>query len=341
MKVAVTGAAGFIGSNFCHLLARERADWPMVALDSLTYAGRRRNLAPLDGRSNFCFVQQDVRDPAIGAELAGCDAVVHFAAETHVDRSLEDPNAFFSTNVEGTRNLLRAAAAAGVRRFIHIGTDEVYGSLDSGKSVESSPLNPTSPYARSKAEADRLVLEAAAVGAIEAIVTRCTNNYGPLQFPEKFIPLLIVKALAGEPLPIYGDGRNVRDWIHVEDHCRAVLTALEHGSAGQVYNVSADCELPNIEVALRILALTGRPESLLHFIGDRPAHDRRYALDSSRLRTSLGWRPQWNFDAGLAATVEWYRGQSEWIAEVCGAEYRRFLERHYSRREEFLRDLRR
>src|SRR5262245_52247798 len=317
MRILVTGGAGCIGSNFVHYLLDKHPTDEVLVLDKLTYACNLRNLSsPLQNRK-CTFVRKDVCDPAVNEVVAGCDAVVHFAAESHVDRSIEDATPFVRTNVEGTWRMVEACRAARVSRFVHVSTDEVYGSLGpEGKFCESSPLAPTSPYAASKAASDLLVLAAVRTHRFPAIVTRCTNNYGPYQFPEKFIPLMIAQALKGELLPIYGDGSNVRDWIHVRDHCRALELVLRRGREGEIYNIGGGCELESIAVAKKVLALTGRPGSLLKFVADRPAHDRRYALDCSKLAAEFGWRPQTEFDTGLAETVDWYRRNSVWLTEV-------------------------
>ncbi len=252
-----------------------------------------------------------------------------------MDRSIEDASPFLRSNVEGTWRLVEACRAARVPRFVHVSTDEVYGSLGSeGKFSESSPLAPTSPYAASKAASDLMVLCAVKTHGFSAIVTRCTNNYGPFQFPEKFIPLMIAQALAGQPLPVYGDGRNVREWIHVADHCQALDLILRKGKEGEVYNIGGGCELENLTVARTILRILDRPESLLKFVADRPAHDRRYALDCTKLKDEMGWKPIWAFDRGLAETIRWYQENTTWLEETRSGEYQKYFERHYVRREE-------
>jgi dTDP-glucose 4,6-dehydratase len=335
MKILITGGAGFIGSNFvCHML-EQHPNYEMVVLDKLTYAGNLRNLNGAAENPRFQFIRLDVCDPAVSEIVAGCDAVVHFAAESHVDRSIEDASPFVRTNVEGTWRLVDACRKNRVGRFIHVSTDEVYGSLGpEGKFRESSPLAPTSPYAASKAASDLLVLSAVKTHDLPAIITRCTNNYGPFQFPEKFIPLMICQALAGESLPVYGDGKNVRDWIHVSDHCRALDLILRKGGDGEIYNIAGGCELENTAVAGRILETLGGPESLLHFVTDRPAHDRRYALDCTKLQTELGWEPHWDFDRGLSETIRWYQENFRWVEEARSGQYRDYFERHYLQREQ-------
>lgn len=336
MKILVTGGAGFIGSNFVHHLLRNCPGDSIVVVDKLTYAGNLRNLGGDSLQDSRChFVRMDINDPAIADAASGCDAIVHFAAESHVDRSIEDASPFVKTNVEGTWRLVEACRSRRIARFLHVSTDEVYGSLGpQGKFSESSTLAPTSPYAASKAASDLLVLSAVKTHGFPAIVTRCTNNYGPLQFPEKFIPLMISRALAGEHLPVYGDGRQVRDWIHVEDHCRALDLILRKGREGEVYNVGGECELENLSVARKILKALGRSEDLLKFVSDRPAHDRRYALDCSKLKASLGWKPLCDFEKGLLQTIDWYKANSAWLQEILNGEYREYFERHYLKRNQ-------
>ena len=335
MRVLVTGGAGFIGSNFVHLLLREHSSDQIVVLDKLTYAGNLRNLEAALRDSRVQFVRSDICDPSVADVVKGCDAVVHFAAESHVDRSIEDATPFVRTNVEGTWRLVDACRAARVARFVHVSTDEVYGSLKPGESaIESSQLAPTSPYAASKAASDLLVLSAVKTHHFPAIITRCTNNYGPYQFPEKFIPLMISQGLANQPLPVYGDGKNVRDWIHVADHCRAIDLILREGKEGEIYNIGGGCELENITVVRRILGALNRPESLLRFVTDRLAHDRRYALNCAKLQKELGWEPGWEFGRGLAETIRWYQENSSWLEETRSGEYQNYFDRHYVRRAE-------
>ncbi len=335
MRILVTGGAGFIGSNFVHQILRDHPSDQIVVLDKLTYAGNLRNLeGPLQD-PRMQFVRLDIADPAVSEVAKNCDAAVHFAAESHVDRSIEDAAPFVRANVEGTWRMIDACRASRVGRFVHVSTDEVYGSLGpEERSTESSPLAPTSPYAASKAASDLLVLSAFKTHGFPAIITRCTNNYGPFQFPEKFIPLMISQALAGQSLPVYGDGRNVRDWIHVSDHCRAVDLILRNGKEGQVYNIGGGCELENITVARKILCTLEKTESLLKFVTDRLAHDRRYALDCTKLKNELGWQPRWEFDRGLEETIRWYQENSLWLKETRSGEYQKYFERHYVRRGE-------
>jgi len=331
-RVLVTGGAGFIGSNFARHLAARRPEWEIVVLDKLTYAGRRENLADLEGRRGFSFVQGDIADrEAVAAVLPGCAYVVNFAAETHVDRSLYDAGSFIQTDVYGTFVLLEEARrASGLRMFVQISTDEVYGSVESGSSRETDALMPRNPYSASKAGADRLAYSYFATYGLPVIVTRASNNYGPYQYPEKVIPLFVTHALDGVPVPLYGDGMNVRDWLHVDDHCRAVDMLLEGGRPGETYNIGGGNEVRNIDLTRRILELVGRPESLIRPVADRPGHDRRYSLDCAKLR-AMGWAPQVPFEDGLRRTVEWYRANEAWwrpIKEESPA-FRDHYQKHY------------
>ncbi len=339
MKILITGGAGFIGSNFVHHVLAEHPECEVVVLDKLTYAGNLKNLSSVMQNPRFRFVRLDVCDPAVIEAVRGCDAVVHFAAESHVDRSIENASPFVRTNVEGTWQLIEVARHARVARFIQVSTDEVYGSLGPrGRFTESSPLAPTSPYSASKTAADLIVLSYVRTYGFPAIITRCSNNYGPYQFPEKFIPLMIAQAMADQPLPVYGDGQNIRDWIHVSDHCRALDLILWQGKEGEIYNIGGGCELQNIEVARRILRALHHPESLVRFISDRPGHDRRYALDCEKLKHALGWQPCWDFDRGLEKTIRWYEANCEWLEETKSGQYREYFERHYTRRAVTFRD---
>ncbi|HMF91676.1 MAG TPA: dTDP-glucose 4,6-dehydratase [Candidatus Angelobacter sp.] len=334
MKILITGGAGFIGSNFVHHILRNYPSDQVVVVDKLTYAGNLGNLGAALKDERLKFVRLDICEPAVADAARGCDAAVHFAAESHVDRSIEDASPFVRTNVEGTWRMVEACRKSGVSRFVHVSTDEVYGSQDDGrKFTETASLNPTSPYAASKAASDLMVLCAVKTHRFPAIVTRCTNNYGPFQFPEKFIPLMIAQAIAGKPLPVYGDGKNVRDWIHVADHCQALDLVLRKGREGEVYNIGGDCELENITVARKILGGLGRPETLLNFVTDRPAHDRRYALDCKKLKREFGWSPSRDFERGLAETIRWYQENTAWLDETRSGEYQKYFERHYLRRE--------
>ena len=324
MKLLVCGGAGFIGSAFVRV--RLAAGDEVVVLDKLTYAGRRENLQDLE----IEFVHGAIEDPdAVARAIEGCEAVVNFAAETHVDRSIAEPDAFVRTHAQGTYVLLEAARERGVR-YVQVSTDEVYGSIAEGSFTEASPLRPSSPYSATKAGADLLVGSYVHTYGLEAAIVRGANNYGPFQYPEKLIPLTILNALHDDPVPVYGDGAQVRNWIHVEDFCAAIDTVLQRGEAGQAYNAGGPDELPNLDVVRRILALTGRDESLIEFVEDRLGHDRRYSLASSKLE-GLGWRPQVRFDEGLARVVAWYRNSVDWWGPLRSGEYRDYYKRRYGR----------
>jgi dTDP-glucose 4,6-dehydratase len=329
MKLLVCGGAGFIGSNFVRQRVREHGD-EVVVLDKLTYAGREENLRDLRDDPGMRFVHGAIEDrDAVAGAIAGCDAIVNFAAETHVDRSISEPDAFIATNGHGTYVLLEAARECGLRH-VQVSTDEVYGSIEEGTFTEESPLAPSSPYSASKAGADMLVSSYFHTYGLETVICRGSNNYGPYQYPEKLIPLMVLNALAGDHLPVYGDGGNVRNWIHVEDFARAVGHVLEHGAPGEVYNAGGPDECPNLEVVRRILDLTGQDESLIEHVTDRPGHDRRYSLSSEKVR-ALGWEPRVRFDLGLAMTVEWYRANEWWWEPIRSGEYRAYYERQYGR----------
>ncbi|HLH04905.1 MAG TPA: dTDP-glucose 4,6-dehydratase [Bryobacteraceae bacterium] len=338
MKLIVTGGAGFIGSCFVRLALTEGWADEVVNLDKLTYAGNLENVAPVAGESGYKFVQGDIADSeAIERIFANeaPDAVVHFAAESHVDRSIHSPAPVIQTNLNGTFTLLEAARRHKVARFVHVSTDEVYGSIPEPHDAdEEYPLKASSPYSASKAGSDLLALSYFTTYKLNVSVTRASNNYGPYQFPEKLIPLMISNALEDKPLPVYGDGQQVRDWLYVEDHCRAIHTVLEKGRAGEVYNVGGNCSLPNLEVVHRILRATGKPESLITRVADRPGHDRRYALTNAKLTRETGWEPQMDFDRGLQLTVDWYRANQEWVERVKSGEYRKFYELNYAQRSE-------
>jgi dTDP-glucose 4,6-dehydratase len=338
MRLLVTGAAGFIGSNFARqaLGARRAAVERLVVVDALTYAGNFANVADLASDALFRFVKADIADGAAMAALVRderIDTLVNFAAESHVDRSIENATPFLQTNVHGTLALLEAVRGlAGFATFLHVSTDEVYGTIPSGRATEAFPLHPSSPYAASKAAADGFVQAYATTHGVPAVITRCSNNYGPYQFPEKLIPLFVTNAFAGEPLPVYGDGMQVRDWIHVEDHCDALWHVLGLGARdGDVFNVSAHNETPNREVTAEILRLTGRGPDLVRHVTDRLGHDRRYALDASKLRAT-GWAPRWTFADGLAATIAWYRNHATWWEAVKSGAYRDYYTRMYGDR---------
>ena len=335
MRIVVTGGAGFIGSNYVRRRLRMQPTDTVVVLDRLTYAG---NLANLEGLSSR-FLRGDVavpRDVEAAFDTAGgpVDAVVHFAAESHVDRSIDDAAPFVHTNLLGTQVLLDVARRRGVGRFLHVSTDEVYGSLgpDEPGFTESSPLAPNSPYAASKAGADCLVRAAGHTFGLPVLTTRCSNNYGPYQFPEKFLPLFITNAFEGKPLPLYGDGKNVRDWLHVESHCEALDAVLERGKPGEVYNIGGRCERANIDVARAVCAATGRPESLIQPVTDRPGHDRRYAIDCAKIERELGWRPTRRLEDDLAALVRWYDENRAWWNAIKSGEYTSYYDKMYGAR---------
>ncbi len=317
VKVLVTGGAGFIGSNFVAYALSEHPDWEITTLDKLTYAGRLENLRDLINHPRHRFVLGDVTDgAATGPLVKASDVVVHFAAETHVDRSIQDAGAFIHTDVYGTFVLLHAARASGtLRTFVQISTDEVYGSVETGASKETDELRPRNPYSASKAGADRLAFSYWSTYGVPVIITRASNNYGPRQFPEKVIPLFVTNALDHRPVPLYGDGLQVRDWLHVTDHCRALDLLIERGESGQTYNIGGGSEVRNIDLTHRILELVDRPASLIRQVPDRPGHDRRYALDTTKLG-ALGWRPRIDFEEGLRATVAWYRDNEWWWRPV-------------------------
>jgi dTDP-glucose 4,6-dehydratase len=329
MRLLVCGGAGFIGSNFARQRLLEHGD-EVVVLDKLTYAGREENLADLAGRPGFEFVRAGIEDAAaVGAAIAGADAVVNFAAETHVDRSIAEPDAFITTHAVGTFVLLEAARAHGVR-YVQVSTDEVYGSIEEGSFTEASPLQPSSPYSATKAGADLLVASYHHTYGLEALICRGSNNYGPYQYPEKLIPLMILNALHGDRLPVYGDGRQVRNWIFVEDFCRGIGHALEHGAPGEAYNVGGPDEAVNIDVVRAIIRQTGASEDLIEHVTDRPGHDRRYSLGSEKVR-ALGWEPRVRFDEGLARTVAWYDANRAWWEPIRSGDYRAYYERQYGR----------
>jgi dTDP-glucose 4,6-dehydratase len=337
LKLLVTGGAGFIGSNFIRHLLTTRRDVDIVNFDKLTYAGNPESLSDLSSDPRYDFVRGDVNDRVAVSEVfkRGFDAVVNFAAETHVDRSIEDASPFLLTNVLGTQCLLEAARVRKLPRFVHISTDEVYGSAPAGASfTEETVLDPRSPYAASKASADHFVTAYANTYGVSAIILRCTNNYGPFQFPEKLIPLMIANAQENKALPIYGDGMQERDWLYVEDYCRAIALAVEKGQTGEVYNVSAGTPEPNLKIVRTILSHLGKPESLMQYVKDRPGHDRRYALDSSKIQRELGWKPLVSFEDGIRRTIDWYRSNSTWLERARSGEYRKYYDRHYTHRSE-------
>jgi dTDP-glucose 4,6-dehydratase len=336
MKLLITGGAGFIGSAFVRMIICE-TEWHVINLDKLTYAGNPENLADIEGHPRYRFVRGDICDEGLVTSLWAeerPEAAVHFAAESHVDRSILSPEPVVQTNLRGTFTLLEAARRLGIARFVHVSTDEVYGSLEAPQqATEEFPLNPSSPYSASKAGSDLLARSYFVTYKLPVIITRASNNYGPYQFPEKLIPLMIANAIEDKPLPVYGDGMQVRDWLHVEDHCRGILAALAKGREGEIYNIGGNRSLPNLEVVRCLLTLLSKPEGLIAYVTDRPGHDRRYALSSDKLMRETGWQPQIAFETGLAQTIQWYRANQNWVERVRSGEYRTFYERNYGYRE--------
>ncbi|HEX5736492.1 MAG TPA: dTDP-glucose 4,6-dehydratase [Blastocatellia bacterium] len=335
MRLFITGGAGFIGSNFIRHLLDNYPDYHVTNFDKLTYAGNLDNLGDVAGEKNYSFVRGDICDrAAVTDAISGHDVVINFAAESHVDRSIERATDFIETNVLGTQVLLDAARQAGVSRFVFISTDEVMGSCEEGEYfTESSPLRPNSPYAASKAAAEHLVRAAHRTFGLDVVTTRASNNYGPFQFPEKLIPLMIANALEGRELPVYGDGLNIRDWLYVEDCCRAIDAVLHKGRTNQVYNIGSRAEKTNLEVVRFLLDLLGRPHSLIKFVADRLGHDRRYATDPTLIETELGWRPQESFESGMEKTVRWYSDNTDWVARARSGDYLQYYDRMYGARE--------
>ena len=332
--ILVTGGAGFIGSNFVHLLCEERPDVRIVNLDALTYAGNLENLTEIEGKDTYTFVHGDItKEEDVERAFAACEgaiSVVHFAAESHVDRSILSGMPFVQANVAGTQVLLDVSRKHEVERFVHVSTDEVYGSLgDTGFFTESTPLAPNSPYSASKTASDLLVRAAIHTHGFPGLITRCSNNYGPYQFPEKLIPLMIANATEDKPLPIYGDGMYVRDWLYVRDHCEAILAVLEQGADGEVYNIGGHNEYPNIDIVKLILATLEKPESLITYVKDRPGHDRRYAIDASKIERELGWKPRFTFEEALPMTIRWYQSNPLWLQRVRSGAYREYYQRQY------------
>jgi len=335
VKILVTGGAGFIGSNFIRYLLNHHPAYTIINIDKLTYAGNLDNLKGVEGNHRYFFVRGDIADSECVTRIIddGVDAIVNFAAESHVDRSIEDAGIFLKTNVLGTQVLLEAGRRKGIKRFIQVSTDEVYGSLGpEGSFTEDSPLKPNSPYAASKTAADLLVRAYHKTFGFPGIITRCSNNYGPYQFPEKLIPLFITNALAQEPLPLYGDGLNIRDWIQVEDHCQAIDLILHQGAIGEIYNIGGGAEKTNLELTRIILKKLNRPETLIRYVKDRPGHDRRYAIDPGKLKRELGWKPLYTFERGIEETIRWYGENRWWWEKIKSGEYREYYQRMYGKR---------
>lgn len=338
MRLLITGGCGFIGSNFIRLLLDKHPQYSLVNLDKLTYAGNLASLQDVvqNHPDRYVFAHGDIADSTFVANLFDShkpDAVINFAAESHVDRSIADASPFITTNVLGTQTLLDQARKAGVKRFVQVSTDEVYGTLGpQGKFREDTPLAPNSPYSASKAGADMLVRAAHETFGLATVTTRCSNNYGPYQFPEKLIPLMIGRAMQDQSLPVYGDGLQIRDWIHVEDHCQGILLALEKGKAGAVYNFGGNAEMPNIDVVKTLLRLCGKSETLIRHVADRPGHDRRYAMDYSLAERELGYSPKWTFERGIAQTVDWYKNNAAWVEGITSGAYLDFMKQWYAER---------
>jgi len=334
-RVLVTGGAGFIGSNFVKYMLKAHPEYKLINYDVLTYAGNLENLSDIEDNPNYTFIKGDIRDKGPVDEIlaSGIDFIVNFAAESHVDRSIEGPEIFILTNVLGTQVLLDAARKHGVEKFLQVSTDEVYGSLGpTGFFSEGTPLAPSSPYSASKTSADLIVGAYHHTFGLPANVTRCSNNYGPYQFPEKLIPLIISNALEDKALPVYGDGLNVRDWLHVRDHCRAIDIVLHRGKDGEVYNIGGNNEKANIEIVKLILETLGKSESLITYVKDRPGHDRRYAIDSGKIQRELGWSPEYTFEQGIKETIQWYLDNRDWMAKVRSGDYQDYYARMYGSR---------
>jgi len=333
MKLLVTGGAGFIGCNFTRIALETRPDWEVTVLDKLTYAGRRENLEDLDGDSRFRFIQGDICDEkSVSEAMIGCDAVVNFAAETHVDRSIDDSASFVRTDIDGVRVLLEAFRKEDRHLFLQISTDEVYGSVEEGRSVETDQLAPRSPYAASKAGGELLAMSYWTTYGIPVTVTRASNNYGPYQYPEKLIPLFITNAMNNEPLPVYGDGLNRRDWLFVEDHCNALIMVLEKSEPGKIYNIGAGQEYTNREVTSSILEVTSANKALVRYIEDRPGHDRRYALNVDLIEKEIGWKPHTGFEEGIRKTAAWYLNNREWWQVIKSGEFGEYYRSMYADR---------
>lgn len=339
MKICVTGGAGFIGGNFVHYMVKKYPEYEILNLDLLTYAGNLETLKPVENEPNYRFVRGDIADRKFIMDLFAkeqFDVVVNFAAESHVDRSISDPGIFVQTNVLGTQVLLDACKEYGVKRFHQVSTDEVYGDLPLDRPdlffQEDTPLHTSSPYSSSKASADLFVLAYHRTFGLPVTISRCSNNYGPYQFPEKLIPLIISRALDNETLPVYGKGENVRDWLHVEDHCTAIDLIIHKGKVGEVYNVGGHNERTNLKVVTTILEALDKPESLIEFVTDRPGHDLRYAIDPTKIETELGWKPTYNFDTGIRQTIQWYLDNKEWWENIISGEYANYFEKMYGER---------
>ncbi|WP_025847893.1 dTDP-glucose 4,6-dehydratase [Paenibacillus ehimensis] len=335
MKILITGGAGFIGSNFVIYMVNQYPNYEFINLDALTYAGNLENLKSVHSLPNYRFIKGDITDRDLVDSIVsdGVEAIINFAAESHVDRSITEPDIFVKTNVLGTQVLLDAAKKYNVKKFLQVSTDEVYGTLgETGLFTETTPLAPNSPYSSSKAGADLLVRAYHETFGLPVNITRCSNNYGPYQFPEKLIPLMIINALNNKSLPVYGDGLNVRDWLHVEDHCRAIDLVLHQGINGEVYNVGGNNERTNIQIVKTILSELGKNDDLIQYVKDRPGHDRRYAIDATKITTDLGWTPKYNFETGIKETIQWYLQNQAWWERIINGQYQEYYEKQYSKR---------
>lgn len=334
MRILITGGAGFIGSNFIHYFLNKHPDYEVINLDALTYCGNLENLIEVENNPHYTFLKGDINDKKLLEKvMPGVDYVVHFAAESHVDRSIEDPGIFIHSNIQGTQTLLEAALKANVKRFLQVSTDEVYGSLGkTGYFTEKTPLAPNSPYSASKAGADLMVRAYHETFGLPVNITRCSNNYGPYQFPEKLIPLMITNALEDKKLPVYGDGLNIRDWLHVQDHSRALDTVLHEAPAGEVYNIGGNNEKTNLEIVKKILDYLGKDESLIEFVKDRLGHDRRYAIDATKIKDDLGWEPSYTFSKGIKETIDWYLENRDWWGKIKSGEYLEYYAKMYGDR---------
>ncbi len=338
MKILVTGGAGFIGGNFCHYMVDKYPDYLIIALDALTYAGNLETIEPIINRNNFRFVKGDITDRVFINQLFNTekfDIVINFAAESHVDRSIENPEVFLKTNILGTQVLMDASLKIGVKRYHQVSTDEVYGDLPLDKLdlffTEETPIHTSSPYSASKAAADLLVQAYNRTFGLPITISRCSNNYGPYHFPEKLIPLMIKNALADQSLPVYGKGENVRDWLHVHDHCTAIDLIIHKGRNGEVYNIGGHNERTNLDVVKTILKELNKPESLIRYVTDRKGHDLRYAIDPTKIENELGWKPKYNFDTGITQTIKWYLENQEWVKHIISGEYLRFMSQYYGK----------
>ncbi|MGZ7160708.1 MAG: dTDP-glucose 4,6-dehydratase [Methanobacterium sp.] len=334
VKILVTGGAGFIGSNFVRYMLQKYDDYEITNLDALTYCGNLENLRGIEDNSNYTFINGDITDKELIFKITSdMDYIINFAAETHVDRSIEDPEIFIKSNVLGTQVLLEAAKKYNIKKYLQISTDEVYGSLgETGYFSEDTPLAPNSPYSASKASADLMVRAYNQTFNLPVNITRCSNNYGPYQFPEKLIPLMISNAMEDKPLPVYGDGKNVRDWLHVHDHCSAIDVVLHNGKVGEIYNVGGNNEKTNIEIVKLILKNLGKDESLIKYVKDRPGHDRRYAIDSTKIQKELKWKPEYTFENGLSETIKWYLDNRSWWERIKSGEYIEYYQKMYGNR---------